>query len=878
MAQPGQPEDVFPIVDFFLIYTRSDQPWAEWIAWQLKVAGYSTFMLQNLVPGENRVLAVEKALKHSQRSLLLLSPDALKDAWLGAQYSSFVHRDPSGAERSLVPVILVPCTLPGTLASLVPLDLHNLTEEEALECLQAFLQNRRVRQPSPPFPGQAPAGPPVAYPRLPTVWNVFPARNSTFIRRETELAMLHTHFQMRRGRAQTISGMPGVGKTQLAVEYAWQHRDEYTYVFWVLADTPEHILYSYYEIAPLLMLQVKEPETLIGVMKQWLRTHRDYLLILDNADNLADSPQFLPSDPAGHILLTRQSSNLERLRQFLNLDQPLHLLPFEPAEGAELLLTCSGRQATGASDDEKMLARKISEELGGLALALDQARAFITSSTIDLADYLSLFQRHHADLLKQPGSGRYPRSIAATLDISFERLEHESPAAAELLRFCAFLAPDAIPKLLLQDGAEEMGPQLATIASHDLYREKAIIALLDYALIERNPQKKTLAMHRLVQAVIRDRMTEEEKQEWRRRAVNAVNAAFPYIEFAHWALCERLLPHAQQCAIWIEQDQIFTIDAARLLNQTGYYLDGRGRYQEAVPFCQRSLAICERELGPMHSLTATSLHNLAVLYYAQGKYREAEPLFKRVVDIRQIELSTSQHNLSTSQHNLSTSQHNLAKVYKALGKQDDAEPLFEEAKKIWELDMEDSFPNATRHLNHLAELYRVQSRYREPEPLYERALIAWEEALEGSHPLTATSLHNLADLYKSEGRYGEAEALYLRALAIRRKMLGNNHPLTATSLHSLAALYRAQGRHTKAEPLLQKALRIRQQELGDNHPDTAQCLANLAELYYVQSKYQEAEPLIRHACEISETVLGPQHPTSRIYKRNYRILQEEGKR
>jgi tetratricopeptide (TPR) repeat protein len=145
-------------------------------------------------------------------------------------------------------------------------------------------------------------------------------------------------------------------------------------------------------------------------------------------------------------------------------------------------------------------------------------------------------------------------------------------------------------------------------------------------------------MHRLVQAVLKDQMDEQERQQWAQRAVRAVNAAFPDVEHQTWPQCDRLLPHALLCAELIAQEQMNVPEAARLLNQAGDYLNERARYMEAEPLLQRALAICEQQLGPLHPNTATSLNSLAGLYWNQGKYAQAEPLLVRALQIREQQL------------------------------------------------------------------------------------------------------------------------------------------------------------------------------------------------------------------------------------------------
>ena len=223
-------------------------------------------------------------------------------------------------------------------------------------------------------------------------------------------------------------------------------------------------------------------------------------------------------------------------------------------------------------------------------------------------------------------------------------------------------------------------------------------------------------------------------------------------------------------------------------------------------------------------------------------------------------------------------------LYQAQGRYAEAEPLYKRALAIEEKALGPEHPDIATSLNNLALLYQVQGRYAEAEPLYKRALAIGEKALGPEHPDVATSLNNLAELYQAQGRYAEAEPLYKRALAIGEKALGPEHPDVAISLNNLAGLtrrkaamprpslftnapspsregarpgapgcrhqseqsrglYQAQGRYAEAEPLYKRALAIEEKALGPEHPDVATSLNNLAVLYQAQGRYAEAEPL-----------------------------------
>ncbi len=779
----------------------------------------------------------------------------------------------------------------------------------ALSFIRAYVTNERL----PRLDGSSPssrAGPS-------EIWNIPYPRNPVFTGREHLLAQLAE--ALKPGEAvvlaqpQAISGLGGIGKTQIAVEYAYQHRQDYQAVLWTLADTRESLISGYVEMARRLNLPEKDEQDqqlVVKAVQEWLKQQRRWLLIFDNADDLTLAREFFPPIYGGHIVLTTRAQALGRVAQRIEVDT------LDQEVGALLLLRRAGLVGLHASLDAALpsditLAKVITQELGGLPLALDQAGAYIEETLCGLAGYQRLYQVRRTELLRRRGGviADHPESVATTWSLSFEQVEQRNPAAADLLRLCAFLAPDAIPEELLTQGAEGLGDVLAPVVTDAYQLDQAITALLAFSFISRDPQTQALTVHRLVQVVLRDSMPAETQRQWMQRAVKAVNAAFPTGEFTTWPVCERLLPHALVCSTWIEREELEVPEEAYLLNQAGHYLIERGRYEEAEPLLKLALATRERLLGAEHQDIAGYLNNLATLYERRGKYEEAESLLERALTMKEQQLGVEHLSTLGTLNNLATlyqkqgkyeiaesffervlvarekqlgaehpataaSLNNLASMYVLQGRYAEAEPLFKRALVIKEQQLGTDHPDTVGSLDNLAVVYQEQGNYTEAELLFQRALATRERQLGAEHPDAAMSMNNLAVLYVRQGRYAEAEPLFQQALAIRERQLGAEHPDTITSLHDLAALYVQQERFEKAEPLFQRALAIRERQLGAEHPDTTTSMHNLAVLYVRQGRYAEAEPLFQRALAIRERQLGAEHPRTQIARENYtRLLQ-----
>jgi tetratricopeptide (TPR) repeat protein len=824
--------------DFFISYSSADRRWAEWIAWQLEQAGYSVALPTGDVrPGENFAQSIHEAISDAERIIVLLSPDYLDSPYIELEWAEAFRQDPAGKQRTLLPVQVRECRdqLRGLLALITYIDLVGLDEKEARKVLLAGVRHRRSRLPSKGGVKHTLAQPPQFPAGLPPIWNV-PPRNPFFTDRDEILQHLNRAFKSLSAQAltqpQAISGLGGIGKTQVAIEYAYRYRTDYQAVLWVLAGSQDALVASCLSLARLLDLPEKDEQDhreIVSGVRKWLQDHAAWLLILDNADDIEIVRDFFPPTPQGHLLITTRAQALGRTTKAIKVDA------MTPDEGALFLLRRAGifepETAVDKDDLRYREALQIVQTLGGLPLALDQAGAYIEEVGCTTTDYLELYEKHRKSLLARRGalSLDHPESVATTWVLSFAHAQQANSAATALLRLCAFLAPDEIPEEIITEGAAELGPPFNELASSPLAVNEAIAELLRYSLIQRHSENKALSMHRLVQTVLKDEMPDIEQRLWAERAVRAVNHIFPEVEFDTWPLCERYLPHALACAELVRQEGMMLLEAARLLSRAGYYLYERGRYAEAEPLCQHALAIFEHQLGPEHPDTAQSLNNLAELYYAQGRYEQAELLYERALAIREQQLGP--------QH-----------------------------------------PETAQCLNNLAALYKEQGKYARAEDLVQRALAIREQQLGPENPDTAQSLNNLALLYHDQGKYEQAEPLYQRALAIREQQLGPEHPDTAQSLNNLAGLYYSQDKYEQAEPLLVRALAICEQQLGSEHPDTAQSLNNLALLYQAQGRHSEAEQLYQRALHIYKQVSGFEHHYTRaVQRRLASLLREMGR-
>jgi tetratricopeptide (TPR) repeat protein len=571
-------------------------------------------------PGDNFVARMRDALEHADRTLALVSAAYLTspyctDEWTGA----FLH-DPDGRNR-LLQVRIEDCELPRLLRAQVYIDLVGLPRQQARARLLAGVQRGRRKPPSePPFPHDRAGRDGPRFPgQAPEVTNL-PTRNSDFSGRGRLLEELHERLTAGGAtavvQAATVHGLGGVGKTQLALEYAHRYASDYDVIWWVPAERPVTVPGLVAGLAR--RLGVPEPADeaeLLASLWDALRERDRWLLIYDNAEGPRDLASYRPPGGGGRVLVTSRAPSWDRGTAIVRLDV------LDREEAVAFL-----RRRTGSSDTATLAA--LAETLGDLPLALEQAAAYLDETHTTPADYLTLFREHGADLLALGEPLTTEQTVATTWQVSIDRAR-ATPAAQDLLSLCAFLAPDDIPRALLRDHAEVLPEPLRGTVGRALAYNQTVSALGRYSLVAVTAD--TLTVHRLVQTVVRASLPPEGQEQWAGAAVQLITAAFPRSAgVASWPLCALLLPHVLAAADHAETLHVEAEAAALLRNEAAFYLWNRGQYQQAGTLLEQALAARQR-LGPEHPNTLTSMHNLATIRLALGDPEGARQLFEQAL-------------------------------------------------------------------------------------------------------------------------------------------------------------------------------------------------------------------------------------------------------
>jgi tetratricopeptide (TPR) repeat protein len=663
-----------------------------------------------------------------------------------------------------------------------------------------------------------------------------------------------------------LHGLGGVGKTRLAVEYAHRHGADYpAALLFVSAETPADLhrnlaAFSGPVVPGPSQTELPEEAARLASVCAWLRAHPGWLLILDNADTeaVAEAVEtLLATLHGGDVLITSRFTQWGPGIETRELD----VLSLEAATDFLLERTAGKRRAQPSDTTD---AAKLAARLEGLALALEQAGAYIAYRRVTFAEYLRDWEAqlpavlgwHNERLMK------YSRSVAVTWETT---LQHLGAAEVALLRLLAFFAPEPIPQFLLEeDGASSMLHEAAELL-HEEDRARVPIAipplealatLANFSLLrwESSAAAPTLSVHRVVQEILRSHVPAERVTAWLYCTLHLLTAAKlgDPSDVRNWGRWDPLRPHFLQVTASADQAGL-SGEITPSIHRLALFLYSKALYSEAEPLMRRALALDEACFGPDHPNVANQLTNLACLLQDTNRLREAEPLMRRALAINEACFGPEHPNVAICLNN-------LANLLQATNRLEEAEPLMRRALAINEACFSSNHPNVARNLNNLAQLLHDTNRPEEAEPLMRRALALDEACFGPDHPNVANRLTNLACLLQATNRVGEAEPLMRRALAINEASFGRDHPNVARNLNNLAQLLKDTNRPEEAEPLMRRALALDEASFGPDHPNVALRLNNLATLLLATNRLGEAEPLMLRALALDEASFSSNHP------------------
>ncbi|KAN0070712.1 hypothetical protein V8E54_010877 [Elaphomyces granulatus] len=680
-------------------------------------------------------------------------------------------------------------------------------------------------------------------------WMVPFKRNPRFLGRHNEIVeleqkILNNNDQVRK---MAITGLGGVGKTQIALEIAYQVRDRKPEcsIFWIPSTSIEMVEQAYMSIGKHLGLQAVTPTEMKMRVKAHLSSEKagPWLLIVDNVDDRsiwltsdgssAAMDTYLPQSKYGFVLFT--SRNQQLATKLVGPDV-INICQMDD-KMATNLLRASLIDKNLVNDHQT--TRQLLHQLSCLPLAITQVASYINETGTSVATYLSLLQSQEnvmVELLSQDfeDEWRYAginNSVAVTWLISFKQIQRLNPLASDYLLFMSCIDPRDIPLSLLPPDSSKVKQQ------------NTLGLLKAYSFITGQADGQSVSLHRLVHVATRNWLRNGEMlEQWTVNTGKRLRDIFPSNKHENRILWREYLPHA-----------LFVLQSEEFQNDKQDREDLQGRWAEAEKLFVQVLQTRKTVLGPEHPDILTSMNNLASTYWKQGRWTEAEKLQVQVVQTRRTVLGPEHPDTLESMND-------LASTYWNQGRWTEAEKLQVQVMETSKTVLGPEHPNTLTNMNNLAVTYRNQGRWTEAEKLQVQLIETCKAVLGPEHPDTLISMNSLAYTYRKQGRWTEAEKLQVQVIEASKTVLGPEHPDTLISMGTLALTYGSQGRWTEAEKLQVQEMEISKTVLGPDHPDTLTSMNNLSHTLKKLRRHDEALSMLQACVRLRNQRLGPSHP------------------
>ncbi|WP_422771801.1 FxSxx-COOH system tetratricopeptide repeat protein [Plantactinospora sp. WMMC1484] len=816
-------------------YAPRDRIWAEWIAAELNRVSQSSRLVEQR-------LSVEE-VDRADRMLVLLSQEYARSRDAARLWRRGQEKDYDGPGRFIIPIRFDTTPTPPTIDERDVIDLHGVSATRAREALLAALDLVDV----PSSPGAA--GESQTWPRfpaaLPPVWRV-PARNPAFTGRAAILETLRDRLH-RHPTAQPLAllGLGGVGKTQIALEYAHRFAAYYEIVWWISADQPQIVRAELAKLAGQLKLPSgptvnEQVDAVLQALRQGSRFPR-WLIIFDNPEEPEQLREFLPDGPGDVIVTTRNQG-------WTQVAEHLEIGVFERAESVELI---SRRVETMAPSD----ADAVAERLGDLPLVVEQAAAWLATTAMPVRSYLQLLDTRLPEMLAEKPPQGYPTSAAVTWNLSLQRLREGRPAAARLLELLSFFSPEPIPTWLLQ--TPRMVDELAKVdrAMRDPLLHGALIQDIGrYALARVDPANNAIRVHRLVQTVIRDAMSVEARAESRvqvQEILAATSAARQggVDDPENWSTYEELRPHLEPSGALESRD-----DATRqLVLDMVRYLWLRDDLTGSEELAERALKQWSTMFETEDALALRLRVLLANTLRTAGRIRDSLANSREVLP-RLTELLGDDHFYTLEAAG------GLAADLLYSGDYRGAADLNRASWQRWRATYGDDFIRTLSAANNVALTERLAGNYGEAARIDADTLRRRRKVLGERNKWTLYSAIAYGRDLRALGDHAASREMLEKALEGSRNLLGDDDWVTLWAAKSLAVTTRRMGRPHDAVGLLDDTLRRSHQALGERHPDTKACLLESACLRSAFGDHILAQAQARDAVTYFQKEFGADNP------------------
>jgi len=687
---------------------------------------------------------------------------------------------------------------------------------------------------------------------VPQIWNV-PNRNADFTGRDDILRRLHDDLAGDGTAivlARAVYGLGGVGKTQIALEYAHRFKSDYDLIWWIDAEQPQEISLTLAELAGRLGLQISNSAEAAAAVLEQLRqdTVGRWLLIFDNAEDPEELGPFLPTG-SGHIIITSRNQTWTRHAE------PLELDVFTPGESVAHLM----RHVPGLSTAD---ARRVSAAVGQLPLAVEQAAAWLAETGMRPASYAAWLETQAATALGLNKPLDYALPVVATWNLSFDRLKQQSPAAVRLLRILAFCSPGPISmNLLYSDTMHQCLLPFDDTLTEKLMLGRVIRDISRFALVKVDQGTNSLQIHRLVQAVIRSQMSDAEQVEARHEVHKILVGARPRQgetdDPANWSTYDIIWPHLGPS----QADECDDPQTRQLLIDWVRYQWKHGEFESGLALGRRLERLWTNALGADHQQTLYLQFEIGNVLRSLGRFTVARELHTYVLGRQRTVLRADHpHSLITANA--------LAADVRALGDFQESltscRAIYESFSMLFGAD----YPRTLIAAHNLGCALRLVGDYLTALRLDEETLARQRQVFRDDHPDILLSRVSLGLDLREAGAFHESVIMLRETWEKYRDVLGDDMTETLLTATSLAVSLRKAGKQAEAMSLNQETYERYKRRYGIDAPDTQSCALNLAADYASAGDMTRALDLVTGVRAAHQAALGDDHPNTLVAANN----------
>jgi tetratricopeptide (TPR) repeat protein len=681
--------------------------------------------------------------------------------------------------------------------------------------------------------------------RVPAVWGSVPPRNPNFTGRIELLGQLRESLTAEPTAVlpEALHGMGGVGKTQVVVEFVYRNAGDYDVVWWIPAERPAQITASMVELATKLRLPVNAEAAAVPAVKEALRVGNPYakwLLVFDNADVPDDVSPYFPLGGPGHIVVTSRNPQWEAVAKKVEVD-------VFRREESQALLT---RRAPALSPAE---TDALAAVLGDLPLAIEQAAAWLAETGMQAREYLNLFEEKKIELMEMSPPSDYQLPVAAAWNVSLDHLARTRPAALRLLQLCAMLAPEPISRTLLSAGNRmHVSPELASALRDPIQLGRAIREINRYALARVDHAKNTIQMHRLVQAVLVERMTPEERTAMRDSAHQLLAANNPQqpASRAEWPVYAELYPHLVASGAIADAEDDWVRDL--VIGEAKYHVFW-GNPAESLTICEKAYAAWKAKLGEDAPQTLEIGRWLAFVLFALGRYKEAAVLNADL-------LTKHQRFADEFPEALLEAMQAVASDRRVEGQFQDA---LERSREVYERCVHlygDDEPFTLNAAHNLAVSLRLAGQF---EMAREVDQSTWDRKVQifgQNHEESLRAQRGVLIDRRQLGDYLASREEFERLAETFMESLGERDPQTVETNRSLSVTRRKAGDHRGALKISEDALERYVAAFGEANPGTMSAALNLSLDLRQAGQLERAEQVATENFQRFRDTLGKTHP------------------